>query len=478
MRVLFLSINNIWQPHFETELELMLDHLEKGDDVYVLTCNKSLFSCVSNPEKAKLGCLKCRSRFWNGLKRIGLSKGNVINLKRKVSRNVIDSLPFEFKNIEELKKFELFGIDFGLAVASTLISELRDHRFDTLAYKDKIYKSLKSALLIYESVLDALRHYTPDVFYIFNGRFSETKPAVRISQKLGITFYTHERGGDIDRFSLFKNHFPHSRENMKKEINYLWDNSCLAKDEKLKIGEKWFADRKQGVEQGWFSYVTDQGKKTLPAGFNKLKKNIVFFNSSADEYESFPEWNSLIYNDELDACSKIMESFKHRDDIKFYLRVHPNLKGLNNSQIKDLKKLNSLGYKNLKIIWPEELIDSYALVDACNMVLVFLSTIGVEACFRNKPSIVLGRALYEDLNCCYLPKNHESVVSMIDSDLAPKNKSGALKYSYWAASRGVIFKYFKPEGIFKGKFLGEEIKWQLSFWNRICLKLNSLKKGC
>ena len=55
----------------------------------------------------------------------------------------------------------------------------------------------------------------------------------------------------------------------------------------------------------------------------------MIFNSSRNEFEAFDQFISFLYKDEVDATRKIINSFRDRTDIKFYLRVHPNLKNLN-----------------------------------------------------------------------------------------------------------------------------------------------------
>ena len=47
---------------------------------------------------------------------------------------------------------------------------------------------------------------------------------------------------------------------------------------------------------------------------------------------------------------------------------------------------------------------------------------------------------------------------MINKDLVPKDKIGALKYGYWFLTRGVHFNFFTPTSLSSGLFLGKEIK--------------------
>ena len=468
MRVLFFSINNNWNPHFETELELMKNHINCGDEIYILTCGGKLNYCSSNPENRKHGCINCISRFREGIKLLNISNKNIFTLKNRKRIGLSKLIPDCFFSVSELKKFILFDVDFGMAVASSLISNFKDHNLNTVKNKKIIKKLLIESVFIYKNLLDFLDVKKPDIVYIFNGRFSDSRPVVRACEKIGISFYTHERGGGFTSYSLFKNSFPHYFDLQKKEILKLWNDELIINKEK--ISRKWFLDRANGKDQNWTSFVKYQRNNLLPDGFDKNKRNIIIYNSSIDEYSSISESTSFIYMNEIEAISRIVSFFKSYKEIVFYFRVHPNLKHLNNTQIKDLKKLEQKGFNNLRIIWPEEPISTYALLRCCEKVITFMSTVGVEACFWKKPSILLGRSVYEDLDCCYIPKTHEEVCSLLKSKLSSKPQINSLKYANWMLNKGSIFKFFQPSGYFCGDFLGKKIIPNLSIYSKIFLK--------
>jgi len=468
MKVLFLSVNNMWAPHFETELELMSDHLDKGDDVYVLTCEKSLPSCTSNQERYQTACMKCRSRFWQGMEKIKLSHQNIISLNKRVT---FDQIPESFNTLNELKQFKAYDAPVGVLVLSSLISELVEHNFDPLRHKKKVQDKIYTALLVYESTHQVLKKLKPGAMYLFNGRFADVGPAVWACQQLNVPFYTHERGGKMSTYVVFENNFLHTAlEDIKKEIILLWAEGS---PEKEVVGREWFLQRRNGVEQSWFSYAQRHIKGLLPKGFDSSKRNIAIYNSSIDEFEAFAEWEEPIYGQEHSAVTSIIQAFQQDASIHFYFRVHPRLKDIDNTQIKQLKAIEALAPSNLTFIWPEEVIDSYALMEACEKTVVFASTIGVEACFWNKPAILIGRAFYEGLDCCYKPKSHEDLIRLIQAILQPKDSAQALKYAFWEETRGIPFKKFVPTGLFAGAFLGEQIRPKFNFKDKILFKMYS-----
>ena len=72
---------------------------------------------------------------------------------------------------------------------------------------------------------------------------------------------------------------------------------------------------------------------------------------------------------------------------------------------------------------------------------------GVEACFWGKLSILIGKAFYEDLDCCYIPKTHQELFELLCFDLDLKDKNNSLKYGYWRVRHKIPLKKFAPLGL-------------------------------
>jgi hypothetical protein len=92
------------------------------------------------------------------------------------------------------------------------------------------------------------------------------------------------------------------------------------------------------------------------------------------------------------------------------------------------------------------------------VVLTFNSTVGIEATFWDKPSILAGPSLYDQLGSNYIPTSHEEVMSLLlQRNLQPKGKHGALMYGYFFNSFGKPFRYFQPEHFSGGTFKGVDL---------------------
>jgi hypothetical protein len=71
--------------------------------------------------------------------------------------------------------------------------------------------------------------------------------------------------------------------------------------------------------------------------------------------------------------------------------------------------------KNSKVISADSNSSSYYLLDNSRGVITFGSTIGLEAAFSKKPSLLLADSGYDELEVCDKPKNWNEVFMFINS---------------------------------------------------------------
>lgn len=444
---------NPQSPHLETDLEIACRFKDQGYKITIVRCTGQLRSCLVNPNHNQFICLSCKSKYSKALSLSGLTDVTIISLP--LNSNAYKELPVSFKNVEELKEFRFQGANLGTAVASTLIGRFSDHKFDTHKYRKEVYTELQMSVDIYLGFEQTLAAVKPDEVYFFNGRFSSYHPLKLLCIKNNVTYYTHERAGVNNKFILRKNTMPHNIEYALQESRDLWSAGV---EDKEQIGTKFFTDRRNRVVQSWVSFTESQQKGLLPQNFSNKKKNIVIFNSTMEEYEGMEDWKNPFYKDDNEGIRRILESFKEETDYVFYLRVHPNMKFLNNTQMAEIEQM-AAAYKNLYLIRPEDTCDTYTLIDHADKVVTLGSTVGAEATFWNKPSILIGKSLYMNMGTCHQPSSHEEAVSMLKNEnLLPANKTNALEYGYWELMKGEYFEKFKQLDLFTMAFKGEVIE--------------------
>jgi hypothetical protein len=127
----------------------------------------------------------------------------------------------------------------------------------------------------------------------------------------------------------------------------------------------------------------------------------------------------------------------------------------------------------LHVIPAESPVHSYSLVDASDVVITYGSTVGIEASYAGKVSILMGRAVYEDLDVVIKPDSHAEMVEILLSmvkghnpELPSGRKLGYTKFVLYSLYHGKSFNYVLPTGLFSTKMLKN---------GRICkIKANSM----
>lgn len=446
----------LYTPHFETELEIIQNHLNDGDEILFIGCNANFLTCDVNLKHETRICLRCMGKRRAGIKllKYKINTKDIYLLTGK-NKSELKNIKTEFNTLEELQNFVIEDFDIGYGVLSSLISILRNPEPDVLLYRNIIKQYIISSLATYRSMQNHIDSFHPDKVYIFNGRFAYQRATFRASLGKNIQTIVHERGCDIYHYEIFKNGTPHDIYYVAELIENKWQ-SCSDMKYREEKGSEFYHNNAKGIAKSWHSYVKNQKEGLLPKNWNTDKTNIVIFNSSDEEYQAIGDlWKNPIFTNQSEEIKRIVESVRGDRGIHIYLRVHPNLQKVKNRQ---LDEINSLKSDNLTIIPADSPISTYALLFNASKAITFGSTVGIEAAYWGIPSILAGPSYYKQLGSTYNPNSHEELMNMIYSNLEPKNKEGALKYGYFINTFGIKFIYFKPTGLFSGKFNDKIVK--------------------
>ncbi len=322
-------------------------------------------------------------------------------------------------------------MNFGFGVVSNFVSFTRNINplMDDVV-RNYFSSYLSSCAIIVETL---------DVFIVknnikhiktHNGRFATLRPAVELSKKHKIDFTATEMLPFDDpsdmKYYEYKNAMPHSINYRTNLINDLWS----LEDEKNKLKYSDFYEKRvKGVRAGDKVYTRLQNPNELPADWDENKKNYVYFTSSEDEFYAIGEdWDNLrIFPDQEVAAETVAQICTKDPSIHVYIRIHPNLIGLTYAYAKfeRLKK-----YSNVTIIPAESTISSYRLLLACDKCLTMGSSVGIEATYWNKVSILLNASFYYYLDVAYIPHDENQLETfLLDHTLEPKSKDGCFKYA-------------------------------------------------
>lgn len=462
-------------PQFETGLEIAELHALKGDEVIYINIGGKL-PFLEWHEIEKNGILKKLYTYSYNYK-IGQAK-KLIHPSVKIIKEdrLLDNdkevlkTKYSFLDIEDLKRFERNGIEIGMAAASSLISITNDLSPDTVIYKELINSIIHSSIIVAITFERYLEEIKPDLVYFRNGRVAVYRPVLRLCQQKGIEFRVHDRGSNKFRYSV-GNNIRHSFEMINDQIHQAWNDADLL--EKHRIAEQYYNERRQGKELSWKSFVKDQVIGILPEGWDNSKYNIVFFTSSMAEYAAVSSGINLniLFTSQPTAVLEIAEYLSAFPDIHFYVRLHPNL--LNQSD-NEKNIWSAMKHPNIRFIYPDSEVSTYTLIDQSNIIMSYRSMVSIEASFAEKPSIILSRAWYEQLNAVYIPKNKAELFEMLISKaLQPKPKEGSSMFGYYMKTFGIAHKLYSAIDLHSGLFKGVDL--QIEPWIAHFYKVNKRK---
>lgn len=455
-------------------LEVALENVKRGNEVYYLTCGQCMRGCNDNPWFNSAICKYCkyvtlrRARKYLGR---NCKIGSVDEYLKKIDLP-IPSCHFDVRSVSELKSLTYKGVQVGYGALSTYISLTRNMEpdFSKVEIQSYFQELLNQQICLIEILENVISTYQPELFCFHNGRFAQYKPCLGMAQKYNIDFICTEtllKSTGVAMKNFFYNDIPHSLIANQRHYVDFW-NSISDSNEKNKVAKSFFINRRYGKYAGDKIYSKNQVGGKLPEIWDTSKENIVIFNSSEDEFCAIGDVvdNASLYRNQLEGIKDIMNHFGKDKRKRFFLRVHPNLADIPYSYHQELYKLS---YENLTVIPATSDISSYALMDAASKVVVFGSTMGVESAYWKKPVICVGYALYALLDVVYLPKTISELYELINTkNLPTKYSDEVLKYGfYYMSDKHEHFRYVE-NGLMRYKMFG-----RLYSWPRYCKTFKS-----
>jgi hypothetical protein len=464
-------------PHLETGLEIAIrlakagysvDYLHYGNQVTKVEYYNSkwkglrskLVGYSSSPEQRGIETLKRVS------KKLDLDIA-ILKAKLPPFKKYSDIAQAWPDTIEELKAFKWNGFsEMGISVASSLVTLTLNSQASPSKTPETCTQLAQSFAQAYLIVSDLLSTNTYSSLVVFNGRFPCVKGAVCAAKASKIDVYYHERGSSPEHFAL-TDYQPHDRTSLQRDMirYYCKAERIFAKT----VADRFYNEKRFGIDRAWTSFVSGQ-KRGL--AYNLIKearkrsergKVIVYFSSSDDEFvaidDVFSSSMCFEWANQIQAVSALAEAAE-ATDYSLIVRVHPRQSSVA-SEDRDL--WNNLTFlsskKHIFIVQCDSPISSYELMDMADIVVTSGSTMGVEAIYWGKPSILLYDSIYDELtpNIPKLPSKKEIIKALSSQDQPIADGAAAYAYGYFMGTFGIPFQLFNATGLLSGCFLGVDL---------------------
>ncbi|MBC7876711.1 MAG: hypothetical protein H7Y59_06015 [Anaerolineales bacterium] len=428
----------------------------QGIPVAYFACNSGMSKCVlgtnrDNPHK-EMPCKSCvhqSKTLYAGVRsddfsRLG-KKATEVATTSRVNWFDFQSDPqlkeaIENFSLQQLMTFEWLGIPLGKLCLPGLRWILRIHHLnDDENTRYLLREYILSAWNVAQKFSKFLDETNPRAVIVFNGQFFPEATARYIAQKRGIRVVTHEVGlqpasayftdGEATAYPI---HIPDDFE-MNEEQNKKLDD-YLAKrfqGDFTMAGIKFWADMK-GLDESFLQKAS--GFKQIVPVFT----NVIFDTSQ-------PHANA-VFDDMFDWLDLVLEVIKEHPETLFVIRAHPDelrVRKASRETVGGWIESNHLtDLPNVIYIAPNETLSSYELILKSKFVMVYNSTIGLEASIMGMAVLCAGKARFTQYPTVFFPQTIEDVRKKMEEFLAAEKidvpagfKRNARRFLYYQLFR-------------------------------------------
>ncbi len=453
-----------WTPHLETAGEIALTATAAGHRAAFC------FLTAENPDDFGWGTRAAvpgvRDRFIKvrTLERLLRGQGVLVlrdppldDRRLRAIRHYADHFP---TSMAALRTYDYDEAHLGQGVASSLVAGTLDPFPVPQEHRALVAAGLSAAAHCFEQALILIDQHAPMEIVTFNGRFASAVGIAEAARIRNVPIRFHERGASVDRYEVY-DALPHGVQFIQDEIRRYWH---AGGPDRESIGATFYERRRKGEGINWMSYTHAQRPGALPP-LPSGKRHVVYFSSSDHELEFIGRPTRRgAFEGQRDAVAHLMRWVARQADVALTIRVHP---GQASSHANDRLWWERLAGPNVSVVPSAAAVDSYALLDAADLVVTGGSTMGAEATYWGKPSISVDASVYGGFDCVYEPASLEEFDALLAAPaLAPKPREHCLPYGFYSVTFGFPFTHFAPTGLFSGAFLGVTLAWEREWLRR------------
>jgi hypothetical protein len=350
--------------------------------------------------------------------------------------------------LHNLMTFEWQGIPLGALCLPGLRWILRIHHLnDDEPTRYLLREYILSAWNVAQKFSKLLGETNPRAVVVFNGQFYPEATARYIAQKRGIRVITHEVGlqpasafftdGEATAYPI---HIPDDFE-LSDEQNARLDAYLARRFQGnfTMAGIKFWAEMK-GLDESFLQKAA-KFKQIVP-----IFTNVIFDTSQ-------PHANT-VFEDMFDWLDLVLEVIRAHPETLFVIRAHPDelrvRKASRETVAAWVEASGADREPNVVFVAPGETLSSYELIQRSKFVMIYNSTIGLEASIMGAAVLCAGRARFTQYPTVFFPQTVEEVRGKMKEfleaekiDVPPEFQRNARRFLYYQ-----LFKTSLPFGDF------------------------------
>jgi len=286
---------------------------------------------------------------------------------------------------------------------------------DSELYRLRLRMNRSAAL----TALALLQNERPDAVLVPNGLVTELGVFYQVARYLDLQTVTYEFNDQREQIWLVQNGIV-----MHQNTDALWaarGKTPLTKDEREQIAaleDARTSAKKYGKGTRFWQDVASMGGEQLreTLGLDERPVALLATNVLGDSLtlgrnafaESMAEW-----------ITKTVQYFAKRNDVQLVVRVHPGerlMKGP--SMIGVIERAVPERPAHIRVIGPDEKINTYDCMEIAGLGLAYTTTVGMEMAMRGVPVILAGNTHYRGRGFTFDPSSWEEYFAMLDQILS------------------------------------------------------------
>jgi hypothetical protein len=409
----------------------------QGIPVVYFACNAGMSKCVLGTNRENVykeppckSCIYQSNTLYTG------ANPRWFNFQRDEKLNqAIASL-----SVGEMIRFVWEGIPLGKLCLPGLRWILRAHNLNNDDSTRYLYREyILSAWNVARTFSRFLDQTKPRAVIVFNGQFFPEATARYVAQQRGIRVITHEVGlqpasafftdGEATAYPI---HIPDEFE-LNNEQNAKLDAYLVKRfqGDFTMAGIKFWVDMK-GLDESFLKKAA-RFKQIVP-----VFTNVVFDTSQ-------PHANT-VFSDMFAWLDVVLEIIKAHPETLFVIRAHPDetrARKESRETVQGWVEANGVDrLENVVFVAPKETLSSYELILRSKFVMVYNSTIGLEASLTGKPVLCAGKARFTQYPTVFFPQTMAEQRSKMEEflaaetiDVPPEFKRNARRFLYYQLFR-------------------------------------------
>lgn len=427
----------------------------KGIPVINFVCKKGMSLCVLGTDRKRLDRHPpCRSCVYQSKALFGYSNNTwwfSFSKDETLDKMILDL------DVAGLSEFTYQNVPLGEIILPSARWILRRHNLLQNSETEIVLRQyIRSAWSIKLAISDLFNEVNPQAVVVFNGMMYPEAMVRYVANQYNIPATSHEVG--MMPFSAFFTKGEATAYPISMSQDFQMSNEQNDRLD-LYLSKRFKGKFSMAGQQFWpeMTELNSQLMRTL----GKFKQFVPIFTNVI--FDTSQPHANVLFKDMFDWLDHTVKIVQNHPETLFIIRAHPDEARVGKASEESVtdwyKKNKAKKIPNLLLIGPNEYFSSYEMINKAKFVMIYNSTIGLEASIMGKPVLCAGKARFTSHNTVFFPQSITEYLQFVNNFLdqeeidVPKIfQSNARRFLYYQLFKTSIpfDRFLEDDGVWKG----------------------------